>query len=389
MEDKSIKKLFTEAKKISLTSEESSVVKNNIMAYVHSHSHLSLDNCDCHCHEEKTCHKGGIFCLNQRFLVFASLALLIGVGASVSMAAQSSLPGDKLYGVKVGINEEIKSYVTFSDEKNARWQIRRLERRAQEAEKLASEMIVSNEANIIIEKQFELQSNRVGEKIAALHQDGKYAVAADISSEFETSMRAHHSVLALLNEANADYQFRVKPFELKLSSILGVATELKKESMSKVTVDTEYPGTQSTVEFEKQSVETLLAEVNALISQSTNIYTKARAELHVNAALSLLNDGKAFITAKEFQKAHIAFEQATWKLREAKIILESSSYLHINSDTTFIPSTAPVPKTNPLEVRVIPEADITQVSEVRIQATATPIIPLPSILTTPSNFLGL
>src|SRR5688572_29526082 len=67
-----------------------------------------------------------------------SVASLVGVllvsASGVSYAAAGSLPGDRLYRMKVGVNEGVRSAITMSHQKMAELEAERAERRLTEAE---------------------------------------------------------------------------------------------------------------------------------------------------------------------------------------------------------------------------------------------------------------
>ena len=66
------------------------------------------------------------------------VALLLG-GGGTSFAAQSSLPGDVLYPVKIHVNEAVRSSLTFSTASKASLETELAEARLKETEELAAE----------------------------------------------------------------------------------------------------------------------------------------------------------------------------------------------------------------------------------------------------------
>lgn len=64
--------------------------------------------------------------------LIASLLIIVVSGVSVAGAAESALPGDALYAVKVNVNEEVKLALATSPEKRADVTLERAERRLQE-----------------------------------------------------------------------------------------------------------------------------------------------------------------------------------------------------------------------------------------------------------------
>ena len=82
--------------------------------------------------------KKGIFSEIFRVRIFpiiASFVLVFSIGTPM-YAAESSLPGEILYAIKVGINEQLRSFLSFSPTSKALWEIRKAERRLEEASML-------------------------------------------------------------------------------------------------------------------------------------------------------------------------------------------------------------------------------------------------------------
>lgn len=66
-------------------------------------------------------------------MISASLALVGAGGGVLAYAAESALPGDLLYSVKVGVNEPVVTLLQHTPKEKARWAARKLERRMDEA----------------------------------------------------------------------------------------------------------------------------------------------------------------------------------------------------------------------------------------------------------------
>jgi hypothetical protein len=69
-------------------------------------------------------------------LAFAVLLLLGASGGGIAYAAESALPGDALYGVKIYVNEAIRGSFQLTPEDRASWAVRRFQRRLDELHRL-------------------------------------------------------------------------------------------------------------------------------------------------------------------------------------------------------------------------------------------------------------
>ncbi|MDP3793466.1 MAG: DUF5667 domain-containing protein, partial [Candidatus Uhrbacteria bacterium] len=89
------------------------------------------------------------------------IAIIVVLGGGTSLVAQTSLPGDALYPVKINVNEEAQAFLQTSIEAKARWEVERAERRLEEAEELTVKSTVTVDARMRIEKNFSQQAERV------------------------------------------------------------------------------------------------------------------------------------------------------------------------------------------------------------------------------------
>jgi len=88
-------------------------------------------------------------------LPFVALLLILVVTTSTAAAAEGALPGDFLYPIKVHVNEEVRSALTFDTSKRADWEIERAERRIEEATQLAVEDRLPDETREELAQQVE------------------------------------------------------------------------------------------------------------------------------------------------------------------------------------------------------------------------------------------
>jgi hypothetical protein len=130
---------------------------------------------------------------NPIMIIGTIIALLLS--GSVSLAAETALPGDLLYPVKIHVNEEVRAAVSVSAEAEAAWEARRAERRLEEAERLQARARLDAEAKAQIATQFEEHSKSFAEKDATVTAEGKTEVSAELKTDFETKLRSHESAL--------------------------------------------------------------------------------------------------------------------------------------------------------------------------------------------------
>ena len=129
------------------------------------------------------------------------VGLLIAIMATfgTGAAAEHALPGDLLYPVKIGVNEEVRSVLAFSEDAKAEWELLRSERRLEEAEQLAASNRFTSETRAKVEANFDRHAEKVNERIEKFENEGKTDAAANLSSNFEVSLKTHEQILSKLD----------------------------------------------------------------------------------------------------------------------------------------------------------------------------------------------
>jgi hypothetical protein len=98
---------------------------------------------------------------SSTFVVAALILLLAGGG--VAFAAEATLPGDRLYTVKVGVTEPLRDSLAFSSSGKAYLEELKIERRLKEAAKLAAEGRLTDTINDQIQSRITASTSKVTE----------------------------------------------------------------------------------------------------------------------------------------------------------------------------------------------------------------------------------
>ncbi|MFH0873853.1 MAG: hypothetical protein V1846_03390 [Candidatus Komeilibacteria bacterium] len=125
-----------------------------------------------------------------RWAYFSSgiLILLVAVSASVSYAAENSLPGDILYPIKISVNEEIRSGLAITPEAKTRWTAEQITRRLDEAVTLASQQKLSPEIENNLSNQVTTNTAKLNQQLKDLEKSGKLLTADDVSSRAQADL---------------------------------------------------------------------------------------------------------------------------------------------------------------------------------------------------------
>ncbi len=141
-----------------------------------------------------------------RRLTLAVLALLI-IGTGTSFAAEGALPGDSLYTLKINVNEKVRTSLARSGAARAGVQAKLAARRLEEIEQLAHQGKLTTETRSDLEGAFLAHTDDANKNIQLSAQGTQVAVAAEVSSDLESTLASHERILADLSVAPAPAAF--------------------------------------------------------------------------------------------------------------------------------------------------------------------------------------
>jgi hypothetical protein len=127
--------------------------------------------------------------IRQYHYIPATLMILFVLGGGTSILAQRSLPGDALYPMKISVNENLESALTFNDKQSAEVEAIQATRRLEEAEILASEGVLTVKQNDEIKTSFSKKVNSLNEKLGKLSDKGQSKKAEEVLNNFDTNIK--------------------------------------------------------------------------------------------------------------------------------------------------------------------------------------------------------
>lgn len=259
-----------------------------------------------------------------------TLIIVLFLGGGGAYAAETSLPGDALYPIKIEVNERIRGWAAISGEADAQWEARIAERRLEEAERLAAENRLSMNARTEIESNFEAHAKRAHEHLDQLEANEKIDAAVDISSRFETSLRAHTAILERLSVEQESARAEIRPLLIRVRAQTNTAAETRKDTEVKISARAE-ADVRTAAEGRLTAAENKIVEVRSFIGRSQiNAEAKARAEARLTAAEKVVVEGKAKIEAEAYNEAFLLFQQAFRIAQEAKLLITAEQNLNVN-----------------------------------------------------------
>ncbi len=142
------------------------------------------------------------YALTRRPLVATAtvMGVFVVTASGISYAAESTVPGDLLYPVKVNVNEQVQGFFQFDSKSKAQWEIDRMNRRLEEVETLTNEGKLDVKIKNDFKQKLDVNTKAVVNHIKELKAEGKEEEAAEIESTFDTVFQIH-------NEAALDVEF--------------------------------------------------------------------------------------------------------------------------------------------------------------------------------------
>jgi hypothetical protein len=145
-------------------------------------------------------HVSGWYVFMRRPVAIALVAVLLISSGGISYAAEGALPGDILYPIKVGVNEQVRSALAVTPEDKASVAADRAVARLDEASALATEGKLTPAAEASLTSAFAAQADAATQHMDAL-KDKDSSAAITVASDFESELAAH---VEMLDDINPD-----------------------------------------------------------------------------------------------------------------------------------------------------------------------------------------
>lgn len=142
--------------------------------------------------------------MEKKFVPALSLAILLIATGGTSLAAESALPGDFLYKVKLGLNEQVRGLTAVTPEAKAKFALEVTDRRLKEVALLSSKGLLNAETSSIIQSELLKQAGQIKNQVASLVSTNNIRSAQEISLNFESSLRAHELILEKISSNTTD-----------------------------------------------------------------------------------------------------------------------------------------------------------------------------------------
>lgn len=256
--------------------------------------------------------------------IFAAFTILVTLlGGSVTYAAQTSLPGELLYPVKI-VGENLRGDLTFSADARAAWNAQLVGNRLEEASVLAAEHGLNATTTAIVASNFDRNAKAADTSIQALQAQGNVTAAADVASGLEASLRAHQEIIARFEAGSSTLAAVFAPIKAHVYAELGDATKLSDALDEEITASST-PAVRAAAEGKMRAATNAILEAQRFVDIKRGAISAdgaAEADAKLRSASSSLATAEAQVGAGAYADAFHAADDAFQTAQEAKTLVQ-------------------------------------------------------------------
>ncbi len=267
-------------------------------------------------------------------LAFVAVLLLTG---GTSIAAESSLPGDSLYPLKININEQIQALTATTPEAKAKFASDATGMRLKEAAILSSRGQLNNDAKQIIQQQIAKNAGEVKNQVASLVATNNLKAAQEVTVNFESSLKAHALILEKLSTDQASTTLQSASTSTIGSLLATVKDEIATTTVARVGFAAEEfkadAYNREKIEADIANVETDLLKVQGLVSDSkVGTSTASTSQLYFTEVAKYIEIAKNSFNRTVYPEALTALQSAEQVLSDVEALINADINSSSDSD---------------------------------------------------------
>ena len=252
-----------------------------------------------------------------RMTAFLLIALLISGGTS--FAAESAIPGDILYPIKVEVNENIQSAFALSDKSEATLQTHLAEKRLEEASLLAEQGALDADVSTEISARLAKHYNKAREHSDRSETEGDIETSATVRASLEGSFRTYADVLSRLDEKRESNHGTSLVTEIRGYADASAKAQATATITASDDLKKNVEATLNRASVFIRNAEATLARMKGKLSADTY----ARFETHFNAAVGAHAEAETQFEAEQYRDAYVNAQNAIRIAQEIETTIHS------------------------------------------------------------------
>jgi hypothetical protein len=273
-----------------------------------------------------------------------AFAFVLIVGVGTSYAAESALPGDPLYAIKVGLTEPVQGALAVSPVAKAQWDTEIISRRLEEAATLAASGHLDDATRGAIEVQIAEKSESVSRNIAKLRgTDEGVVAAAAVESDLEASLVGHERVLTGLSIDLPQEAPAIAPLLHKVR-MQSAETNTNRKSAERDVATKSDSTVRAAASTQKKNAEIQVRKIRALANMSPVATTTAEANVSAMHIEDAIEEGERDFQEGRYGEALSTFQATIRAAKAVEVNIDAGERLAPSvSATKLMNYTAPDP----------------------------------------------
>ena len=334
--------MLQKAQDVSLTHEEKNALRTSVVHFMHEHPAPAASS---------LLVRMSFMFTHVRYAVPVALIFMLVVGSGTAYAAEGALPGQPLYGVKVGVNEKVAIALASTPEAKTKVIASQALRRITEAQTLVARGQLDATTTAEVTARFEEKSQELVTRIAELDTEKNHAAAAHISAEFEGALDARYGLFVGLSERATSTKPVVAQVKERIKKqLLAVSDQRIAVEAGSLAQDSSDARGKAESSLSKAEDGIALADAaqrpsiakHAAVPMAFSARTKAVAadtveasstdsegDMQLSTARQYIDEGNKKLKSGQYQKAFILFEKAHRAAQDARTV-----FVEQHSNTT-------------------------------------------------------
>jgi hypothetical protein len=256
---------------------------------------------------------------------------VVFLGAGTSYAAESALPGDVLYPVKIQVNEKVAIALAPNPSARAGVVVAHTVRRLQEAETLAAQGRLTASTSAQIQSALQDTAQDFDRNVAEVaHSSGGAAAAADLQSNFEVTLTSHARALTVIQTALPQTDAPLTPILATVVAHAERAKEAQVQQSIVIAASTSPAEADVIAGKERRSAQDALSQIRSLVAETKQSLGTTTADIIAQQAFDTeqsLNAGQEQLDQGDTGRATSAFQAAIRTAAQTKTDVDTAVHL--------------------------------------------------------------